>query len=291
MKTNLIQSFGALALIGLSVSLTPTNTFASEFARGERHPSHHDSRCSNLPHGARCISRGSERCWVSNGCYYRPHPLGGYVICERPTYCQEVVVKRPVIRKEIVVEQQYVEQPVVEEQYVEQPVGEETQYVEAQSYLEEEETVVETLPARCRVVVIEGERCWERDGVYYRHCEGGYRRCHPCKRGHGDYPKGDHWPKGDHHSQGDNWPQHNDNDHKPNHKPDQTGNGGMGQHKPGKGGHNNGGMGGMGQHNPHQTGNGGSGMGQHKPHQTGGMGGHMNHGGHGQGGKNGKHNN
>lgn len=275
MKTTFINSLGALALAGLSVSLLPANASAHEIHRGE-HRMHRDFRCARLPHGARCVTYGGERCWYSSGCYYRVHPLGGYVVV-RPTYEtavvrqpvieKTIVVKRPVVRKKIVqeevVEEAAAEQPVVEEKEIvnEQPVVEESQttveepapVVEEQEEapaLEEEETVVEALPEGSEVVVIGGERCWLRDGVYYRRCDRGYKVCHP----HGNKGTWEgrphHFPMGSANSKPTG-----SHPHPAKHFPNDMGNHTMGNHN-------------MGGHN----------MGNHQMHPTGNMG-HMNNGG------------
>jgi len=260
MKMNLFNSFGALALVGLSVSLTPSNLNAHDMRHGEHRMAGHDHHCARLPHGARCVNYRGERCWAAGGCYYRSHPLGGYVLIQpsyetvvvkQPVLEEKVVVKRPVVKKvvqeeEVVEETAAVEQPVVEERVVEQPAVEETVVEEAaatpvvEEELEEEDTVLETLPVGAEVVVIGGERCWLRDGVYYRRCGHGYKACHP--HGNGKWHNHDgHSTKG-HMDHGDK-----------GHMPHQTKN-------------NNG----MGNHMPHQTKNhGGMNMGGH-PHQMGG---------------------
>jgi len=319
MKISLVQSLGVFTLFGLGATLS-TTAMAHDMGRGEHHSEHHANRCEHLPHGARCVETRGERCWESGGRFYRCHPSGGYVVCarpvetvvvqkpivvERPVVQETVVVKRPVLCKkpvvkkvvveeqevveqpvveeqvveQPVVEEQVVEQPVVEEQVVEQPVVEEEAVVE-QPVLEEEETIVETLPARCKVVVIGGERCWERNGVYYRHCEGGYRVCHERKHwNHDKHDMGhmDHSPK---HDKG-GW-----DEHKPHHMPEQTSHktDEFPHHKTETSHHNDFPMGNKPDHKSHTTSM-GMGMGEHKPEhkpmQTShtGMGGHMNHGG------------
>lgn len=228
MNNTFFSNLSALALAGLGFSLFSTSSFAGEY-RGEY-------RCSRLPHDACRVTHRGQSCWYSGGRYFRCHPQGGYVLCERPvvnTVCvkrpvvRRVVVERPVVERRVICQQvvqpvihkkvvvQEEEQPVVEEQQPvleeqapveEQPVVEEQPAVEeevisapickkkiyqqavvSQDYTEEayeepslveDQTVVEALPSRCHQVVVRGERCWESNGVYYRHCQGGYRMCH-----------------------------------------------------------------------------------------------------------------
>jgi hypothetical protein len=191
MKISFFNSFGAIALTGLSMSLLPTNADAHD----TRHPG-----LRSLPHGARCVNYRGERCWTAGGRYFRTGPLGvGFVEIETPVITaavvqEDVVVTRPVVERRVVVKKTIVEEaPVVEEQVVvekqveEAPVVEEAATVE-EPVLEEEDTVVDALPDGVQVVVIGGERCWMRDGVYYRHCDHGFKVCHPY---------GKHFPKHD----------------------------------------------------------------------------------------------
>jgi hypothetical protein len=183
MKISFFNTFGAIALTGLSMSLLPTNANAHD----TRHPG-----LRALPHGARCVTLRGERCWTAGGRYFRCNPVGvGYVefsapVIAAPLIQEDVVVTRPVVERRVVVKKTIVEEaPVVEEQAVvekqveEAPVvEEEAPTVEEQPTLEEEDTTVEALPEGVKVVTIAGERCWVRGGIYYRHCAHGFRVCH-----------------------------------------------------------------------------------------------------------------
>jgi hypothetical protein len=190
MKISFLNTFGAIALTGMSVSLFTPNLSAGDFRRGEPRPAMH-----RLPHDARAVNYRGERCWVSGGHYYRSNPLGiGFVEIDAPVIAapvvqEDIVITHPivdarvVVRTPVVVQKTVVEEPVVEQQVEEAPVVEESTVEEA-PVLEEEDTVVEVLPEGCQVVVIGGERCWVRDGVYYRHCDHGYKVCHPKGKFH-----------------------------------------------------------------------------------------------------------
>jgi hypothetical protein len=173
MKTTLFTTVGAIVLTSLAFTLTPTSLEAKDHRGGGSHGGHGGSRgshggksshcstgrghgsshCSSLPRGCRPTRYRGERCWYGGGNYYRCAPQGGYVICEQP------IVQRRVV-----------------ESYVEEPT-----YVEEPAY--EEEEVISYLPTQCTTVYVGGERCWYRNGCYYRHSGRGYSKFHCGNRG------------------------------------------------------------------------------------------------------------
>ncbi len=131
---------------------------------------HHLNR---LPRDARVVSVHGERCWMSGGAYYRINPTGGFVLFQ-PT-----------------VEAAVIEQPAVETVEVDrlvctvaqQPVVTTTTTTVVEEPIVEDETdddaVVNVLPDDSQVVVINGERCWVHNGVYYRNSDHGFKVFHP----------------------------------------------------------------------------------------------------------------
>ncbi len=170
MKTSFISTFGALAVAGLSMSLIPS-------AQADIVRVAHEHHLKRLPVGARVVSVRGERCWVAGGAYYRISPRGGFILFQ-PTL-ETAVVEQPVVETVEVqtpVVKTVVEQPVVEEAattVTEEPVVEEES---------DDDAIVETVPADSTIVVINGERCWLHDGVYYRHSDHGFQKFHPYGR-------------------------------------------------------------------------------------------------------------
>ncbi len=168
MNTTFLSTFGALAVAALSVSLIPATTYAGDVRVI------HERHINRLPRDARVVSVRGERCWTSGGAYYRINPTGGFVLFQ-PTV-EAAVIEQPTVEA-AVIEQPAVEveteAPIVEEQttttsVVEEPVAE-----------EEDDTVVNVLPQDSQVVVINGESCWVRGGVYYHSFNHGFKVFHP----------------------------------------------------------------------------------------------------------------
>jgi hypothetical protein len=139
MNTTFISTFGALAFASLSVSLLPSTTYAGDPRVVREH------RINHLLRGAHVVL---------------VQPTVDAAVIEQPAVETVEVQAAPVTT---VVEEPattVVEDPVVEEE-------------------SDDDTVVSVLPDDSQVVVINGERCWVHDGVYYRHSDHGFKTFHP----------------------------------------------------------------------------------------------------------------